>query len=200
MIKDTAAREGDHWTISAPTAWDTSSLAGLRAVLQEDRESTLSTWHYPGRQALAVHRFGTWIQSDGPARSVRRPAVFLHKSMRAYVRNVLGFEIHQEVKMGRRVRFMHQHGVVIDEACVIGDDCVFHHGVTLASNNGDHLPQRPYHAPQVGARVRFGAGCIVIGGVRIGDGATIGPNAVVTTDVPPGASAVALAARILRLR
>ena len=26
MIEDTAAPEGDRWTISAPTAWDTSGL------------------------------------------------------------------------------------------------------------------------------------------------------------------------------
>jgi len=57
-----------------------------------------------------------------------------------------------------------------------------------------------HHSPQVGSGVTFGAGCVVLGGVRIGDGATIGPNAVVTRDVPPGASAVAQPARILRIR
>jgi serine O-acetyltransferase len=200
VAEDAATREGDQWTISAPTAWDTSSFAGLVAVLREDREATSASLHLPGFQALAVHRIGEWIRSDGFPRLLRRPAAVLHRIMWGYVRNVLGFEIHKSVRLGRRVKFHHQHGVVIDARCVIGDDCVFYHRVTLAGSHRVDSPTSLFQAPQVGSRVSFGAGCIVLGGVRIGDGATIGPNAIVTTDVPPGASAVAQPARILRIR
>jgi serine O-acetyltransferase len=197
---------GDHWTISEPTRWNTSGIRGLMAILREDRESTstrlplepmskVERWFSPGAQTLAIHRFGEWIQAGGPPRLLRRPAAILQLMMWGFARSVWGFQIAKSVRVGRRVKFYHQHGVVIGGRVVIGDDCVFRHGVTIAPS---HLDKSL--APQIGSRVSFGTGCVVLGGVRIGDGATIGPNAVVTTDVPPGATAVAPAARVLRLR
>lgn len=132
-----ALHEGKQWTISAPTAWDTSTLAGLRAILREDRECTPSSWHLPGYQALVVHRLGEWVYSAGRLNSAGRPrglprrAALLHRYMSGFVRNFFGLEIPDGARLGRRVRFMHRHSVVLDERRVIGDDCVFHHGVTL---------------------------------------------------------------------
>ena len=200
MVEATAIRESSKWTISPPTAWDTSSFGGLRAVIREDREARSGSWQDAGFQAIAVHRVGEWLGAGGCPRLLRRPATVLHKYARGYVRNVVGFEIGTGARLGRRVRFHHQHGVVIDDRCVIGDDCVFRHGVTLAINPKVDSPKSLTQAPQIGSRVTFGVGCIVLGGVRVGDGANIGPNAVVTTDVPPGASAVAQPARVLRIR
>jgi len=205
-IAGEAKPAADQWTISAPTEWDTSGFRGLLAILREDRESTparvkegpaskVEVWLAPGSIALAVHRVGEWIKSDGPPRLFRRPAALLHLLLAGYVRTVLGFEIARSVRLGRRVKFYHQNGVVIGGQSVIGDDCMIRHGVTIAAS-----ADNPANAPKIGSRVSFGVGCVVLGGVRIGDGATIGPNAVVTMDVPPGATALAQSARVLRLR
>jgi len=199
VAENVVALETAQWRISPPTPWDTSSFAGLKAVLREDHEALDTSWLAPGSLALATHRIGTWIEADGPPRRLRRPAVTLHKVMAGYVRSYLGFEIDKVVPMGRRVRFHHQHGVVIDTGCVIGDDCVFHHNVSLVPRRRVESPNSPYTAPQVGSGVNLGTGCVILGGVRIGDGATIGPNAVVTMDVPPGASVVSQPGRILRI-
>jgi len=45
-------------------------------------------------------------------------------------------------------------------------------------------------APCLEDGVYVGAGAKVLGGVRIGRGATVGANAVVTKDVPPGMTVV----------
>jgi serine O-acetyltransferase len=45
--------------------------------------------------------------------------------------------------------------------------------------------------------VNVGAGAKILGAVSIGDGAAIGANAVVLTDVPAGASAVGIPARVI---
>ncbi len=48
----------------------------------------------------------------------------------------------------------------------------------------------PNIAPVIGDDVTIGAGARILGDVRIGNGATIGANAVVTRDIPPGATVV----------
>jgi serine O-acetyltransferase len=45
--------------------------------------------------------------------------------------------------------------------------------------------------------VDIGAGAKILGGVVIGDHARIGANAVVLQDIPPGATAVGIPARII---
>lgn len=53
--------------------------------------------------------------------------------------------------------------------------------------------------PLIGDDVVLGQLCAVLGPVRIGNGARIGPGAIVMRDVPAGAVVVAARARILRL-
>ena len=78
----------------------------------------------------------------------------------------------------------HPMGIVIHSGTRIGDNVVIGHQVTLGGR--DLSPA----APQVEDGVYIGAGAKILGGVRIGRGATVGANAVVTKDVPAGTSVV----------
>jgi len=49
----------------------------------------------------------------------------------------------------------------------------------------------------IGGHVDIGTGAKILGPVTIGDHAKIGANAVVVTDVPAGATAVGIPARIV---
>ena len=53
---------------------------------------------------------------------------------------------------------------------------------------------------QIGSDVWFGVGVTVLPGVQIGEGAVIGARAVVTHDIPSGAVAVGVPARVIRYR
>jgi serine O-acetyltransferase len=68
---------------------------------------------------------------------------------------------------------------------VIGNRVTIMQQVTI----GD-VEQGESVAPVIGDDVYIGAGARVLGDVRVGDGATIGANAVVTRDIPPGATVV----------
>ena len=55
-------------------------------------------------------------------------------------------------------------------------------------------------APFLDHNVYVGVGARILGAVKIGKGARIGANAVVLTDLPEGATAVGIPARIVRQR
>jgi len=184
--------------VTPPTGWDTSSFAGLVSILREDMEAGPPGLLSPAREMLLVHRFGEW--ADAQVWLVSVVALVLFRILNVHVRNVLGFEVHRTTKIGRRVVFVHQNGVVLQPNAEIGDDCMIYHNVTIGRRWEDRHAGRYQEPPKIGRGVHLGVGATIIGPVRIGDGAKIGPHALVTTDVPAGASVLAPASRILRLR
>jgi serine O-acetyltransferase len=82
------------------------------------------------------------------------------------------------------------HGqVVIDGVVEIHPGVVIGPFVTLGLRSGDIA------GPTVERDVAIGAGATLLGGIRVGAGASIGANAVVLEDVPPGVTVVGAPAR-----
>jgi serine O-acetyltransferase len=71
------------------------------------------------------------------------------------------------------------YGIVIERGASLGSRVTVMHQVTIGSKG----PGEP-GAPVIEDKVTIGAGARILGAVRIGRGATIGANAVVTRDVP----------------
>jgi serine O-acetyltransferase len=168
------------------------SLATLIERIKEDWIAHGKDWTRPGFRAIAIYRFGVWrmtIQS----KLLRAPLSLLYTMMYRKVRNSYGIEVPFTAKIGRRVVIEHQHGIVIHGFCEIGDDCVIRQGVTL----GNRYLERPFEAPKLAARVNVGAGAKVLGAIALGEGASVGANAVVLKDVPAGKTAVGIPAKIL---
>jgi len=85
-----------------------------------------------------------------------------------------------------------QHGVAtLVSAESIGANCWINQHVVIgfANNNIDR--------PIVGDNVRISAGVKILGKVRIGNNATIGPNTVVIADVPAGATVLGVPGRVV---
>jgi serine acetyltransferase len=165
---------------------------GLWAQIHEDWVAHGRDWSKPGFRALAVHRYGNWRMRIGN-KLLRAPFSFLYNRLYRRVRNRYGIELPYSTVIGRRVVFEHQHGIVIHGDAVIGDDSIIRQGVTLGNKTLD----RPREAPRLGKRVNVGAGAKILGAITIGDGASIGANAVVLKDVPAGAIAVGVPAKII---
>ncbi|MEP6958274.1 MAG: serine acetyltransferase [Nitrospirota bacterium] len=87
-------------------------------------------------------------------------------------------------KIGRRVVFGHQNGIIIHPNAEIGDDCLIRQNVTI----GVARNAQGREALKLGARVSVGCGAVIVGNVTIGDGAIIGPNTAVMTNVPAGST------------
>ncbi len=84
-----------------------------------------------------------------------------------------------------------QHGIAtIISARRIGANCWINQQVTIGHTGAGQRPT-------IGDDVAIYAGAKVLGRITVGDGARIGANAVVLTDVPPGYTAVGVPARLL---
>jgi len=68
-----------------------------------------------------------------------------------------------------------------------------YHGVTLGGTSWNKGKRHPTLEPGV----VIGAGAKIIGPITVGAGARVGSNAVVVKDVPPGATAVGIPARMI---
>jgi serine O-acetyltransferase len=101
-------------------------------------------------------------------------------------------EIHPGAQIGRRFFIDHGMGVVIGETAEVGDDVLIYHGVTL----GGRSMKKVKRHPTIGNNVVIGAGARVLGPSYVGDGAQIGANSVVVKDVPPGAVATGVPAKV----
>lgn len=162
----------------------------LVEVLREDLYAHGSDWTRPGFQALAVHRIGRWARQSLP-RWVRAPIMLWARAAHVFCRNFYGIELPFSAAIGHRVVFEHQHGIVVHGNSVIGDDCILRQGVTLGIRRMDRLQE----APVLGRGVSVGAGAKLLGYILVGDGALIGANAVVLSDVPARMKVVGAPAR-----
>jgi len=140
---------------------------------------------YPGIHAILAHRLA--------ARLWRANFKWLARFTAHLARGLTGIEIHPGAIIGRRVFIDHGMGVVIGETAEIGDDCTLYHGVTLGGTSWNKGKRHP----TLEENVIVGAGAKILGPITIGKGAKIGSNAIVVKDVPAGATAVAIPARIL---
>ena len=170
------------------------TLSGLWERIKEDWESHGRDPWSPGFRAMVVYRFGVWRMGVGSL-AARAPLSVLYRMLYRKVRDRYGIEIPFTARIGRRVVFEHQHGIVVHGLAEIGDDCVIRQGVTL----GNRQIGRPYDAPRLGRRVNVGAGAMLLGAIQIGDDAQIGANAVVCDDLPAGAVAIGVPARVVRI-
>jgi serine O-acetyltransferase len=160
------------------------------AVVFDRDPAARSRWEvltcYPGLHALVWHRVATnplW----------RMGLRWFARWLAHWSRWLTGIEIHPGATIGRRVFIDHGMGVVIGETAEIGDDCTLYHGVTLGGTSWNKGKRHPTLA----RGVVIGAGAKILGPILVGDGAKIGCNAVVVRDVPPGATAVGIPARVV---
>jgi len=140
----------------------------------------------PGIQAVTIYRLQAAIEIT----RYRRVAWLLYR-LGLFV---TGAEFGPGCVVGPGLVMHHPVGVIVGSGATLGQDCTLLSRVTLGSrtvtSDGVGGPM-----PTVGDRVVMGTGCVVIGDVHIGDGASIGANAVVLSDVPPGLTAVGVPAR-----
>ena len=142
----------------------------------------------PSRALLgSIRAYQRAAASRGPlARVAKAWAVLRHRFWSV----VTAADIPVNCNLGGGLLIPHPTGIVINPGATVGPNCLIFQQVTIGAGGTPGLPR-------IGGHVDIGTGAKILGGVTIGDHARIGANAVVVNDVPAGATAVGIPARVL---
>lgn len=174
--------------------------------------------HFPARlsdrvlyvarlRAVTRGKIPITTQFDGPAYATYGAKVYLGEHCRLG-RGVF-FETYRsgQIEVGDNVRLNRGTVVVASTSVTIGNDCLIGEYVSIRDGNHGTKPgelmrlQKQDVAPvAIGSDVWIGRGAVVLKGVRIGDGAIVAANSVVTRDVPEGAVVGGIPAEFIRDR
>ena len=151
------------------------------------REQVQRGKYEPWKQLLAVIRKYQRIKTGRGYRIFLPFLVLQHR----FWSSVCGADIPLNTTLGGGLIMTHPNGIVIHPEARIGANCLIFQQVTIG------MGQVP-GVPAIGGHVDIGAGAKILGGIQIGDHAKIGANSVVLQNVPAGATAVGIPARIIR--
>lgn len=160
----------------------------IQAVFERDpaaRNTFEVLTTYPGIHALIMHRIAheLWVKECKTSA----------RMLSSFSRFTTGIEIHPGAKIGKRFFIDHGMGVVIGETAEIGNDVTLYHGVTLGGTTWNKGKRHP----TLEDGVIIGAGAKILGPFTVRKNAKVGSNAVVTKEVPEGATAVGTPARFI---
>ncbi|HSI38073.1 MAG TPA: serine acetyltransferase [Methylotenera sp.] len=140
--------------------------------------------------AVWLYRLGRRIdvQQEG---LVKKFCTVFYWTFFRLIETLIGVSLPKSASIGGGLRIWHFGGIFIHPDVVIGKNCTLRQGVTIGNRieNGG--------VPTIGDNVDFGAYAQVLGDVRIGNDCKIGAMTLVITDVPDGATAVGIPARII---
>ncbi|QXQ07984.1 serine acetyltransferase [Sphingosinicellaceae bacterium] len=140
---------------------------------------------YPGVWALGMHRIAHAFY--------RADLFFIARVVNHTARFLTAIDIHPGATIGRNL-FIDHGFVVIGETAVIGDNVTIYQCVTLGGTDpANGIPGKRH--PTLNDGVIIGSGAQVLGPIDVGARARVGANAVVTRDVPEGATMVGIPAR-----
>ncbi|MET0588832.1 MAG: serine O-acetyltransferase EpsC [Novosphingobium sp.] len=162
-------------------------IAYLDSIVARD-PAPRSRWEvllYPGFWAVAWHRVAHWL--------FEAELYFLARFVNHTARFLTGIDIHPGAKIGRHL-FIDHGFTVIGETAEIGDNVTIYQCVTLGGTNPANGKGGKRH-PTLEDNVIVGSGAQILGPIIVGQRARVGANAVVTDDVPEGATMVGVKAR-----
>jgi serine O-acetyltransferase len=137
-------------------------------------------FHSPQIQAIAVYRFGRWINENVRPRALKLPLKVLYHSLDKTTHALWGIHIDEGADIGGGFYIGHPGDLIIGPV-KMGVDCNVSSNTLIGRRTDGHGAG----VPSIGDRVWIGAGSIVFGNIVIGSGSTVGPLTVVGRNIPP---------------
>lgn len=146
------------------------------------------------RIVLCLFRLASYLRGCGTWVFILTLPYFIF--YRIFVEWFLGVELPWKLKVGSGLRLYHGIALVVNDGAVIGKNVILRHSTTIGVKVIDS--QSNSAAPIIGNDVDIGAHVVIIGPIKIGDGAIIGAGSVVVKDVPSNAVVVGNPAKVIR--
>lgn len=144
-----------------------------------------------GFWAVAIYRLGRWT-ADLKIPILGFILRFIAFLLFKMVEMTTGISVPSSAKIGKGFYIGHFGGIVLHSDVVMGENCSIGPGVLIGTrglgNKGVAV---------IGDNVYIGVGAKVLGKITIGNNVKIGANAVVVNDLPDGATAVGIPAKII---
>lgn len=169
-----------------------SQWRAWRADLARFKQHGYSGWGSEGFWALTVYRLQRGMRGRRPG-IFWKPARLLVGFVKKALTVVTHINLDQGASIGPGLLIPHVGPIQVFPWATIGADCAIHQVTTIGAG------AKP-GGPVIGDHVYLGAHVCVLGPVKIGDGSKIGAGAVVVTDIPAGASAVGVPAKVIGAR
>jgi serine O-acetyltransferase len=142
-----------------------------------------------GFYITATYRFGHWARKL-ESRPARLGCGVAHRALATPWRFFRNVYLPAQAEIGPGLRMVHPQSILVAPDSKIGANCSLYQEVTLGTG-----PQPG--VPSVGDNVMIFAGAKLLGGIEVGDDVHVGANAVLTKDVPEGATVSAPPARAI---
>lgn len=162
-------------------------IAYLDSIVARD-PAPRSRWEvllYPGLWAVGFHRVAHAL--------FRARLFFLARAVNHLSRFFTSIDIHPGATIGKHL-FIDHGFTVIGETAEIGNNVTIYQCVTLGGTNPANGIGGKRH-PTLSDDSIIGSGAQILGPITVGRRARVGANAVVTDDVPEGATMVGVKAR-----
>jgi serine O-acetyltransferase len=140
---------------------------------------------------MSIYRFGQWANDTRPG-LLKWAGDKVYGAVTVFSPILTGVAIDRRTRVGKGFHIIHSGMILIHPDVVFGQRCGIMHNVTFGTNS-----RGGSGVPRIGDNVFVGPGAVLMGGISVGDGAVIGANSVVMTDVPPGALAIGVPAKIV---
>lgn len=166
-----------------------SQWRALRADLARYRKSGYSGFGSEGFWALTLYRLQRSVKAARPAPLWLPLRVELALFKKLFT-SLTHMDLDPDADIGAGCLIPHSGSIRIGDGAKIGADCAIHHVCTIGRSTVPGIPT-------IGDHVMVGCHTSILGPVRVGDYANIGAQTLVIADVPEGATAVGVPARIL---
>lgn len=175
-----------------------SQLPNIRAALHTDVKAAYNgdpaaksfgevIFCYPSIRAISNYRMANAL--------LKLNVPLIPRIITEMAHSETGIDIHPGATIGNYFTIDHGTGVVIGETAVIGNNVKMYQGVTLGARSfpldeyGNPIKGIRRH-PTIGNNVVIYSNSTILGTIKVGDGAIIGGNLWVDSNVEPGAKLI----------
>ncbi len=149
-------------------------------------------WLHPAVWSIAVYRFSNWLYTGKPPAVVRIPCKLLSFFLVKFCVVFMEMDIDPQAIIGGGFYIGHIGGVHINPGAVLGKNCDLAHRVTIGAS-----AMGRGGIPVLGDEVYIGTGAVLVGKIKVGNGAKIAANTLVMSNVPAGATVMGVPGRII---